>query len=298
MSDVPAMQVTDGPAPRPPGVSVGWLLLPPLFFVLVVFLLPCLYLLRMSFNVHVPGVGFEAGWTFENYIRLVVSPIYLTSLWQTLLLSVATAILVTILAYVFALWLWTAKGRSKLFFLAVALCPLLISEISIVFGWWLFFPRNGLLSVALLQLGLIEHKINLLYTLQAAVVGLVYISLPFGTFILLSVFDGIDKRVLEASADLNARPWRTFREVLFPLTRYGCVAAFSQAFVWTMGTYVTPAALGPDWLWTIGLQTYEQTVTMRNWPLASVLAIVVVVLVLATIGLARRLNPASRYFHA
>jgi ABC-type spermidine/putrescine transport system permease subunit I len=122
--------------------------------------------------------------------------------------------------------------------------------------------------------------------------------LPYGTFILLSVFDGIDRRVLEASADLNARPIRTFGQVLYPLTRIGCAAAFSQAFVWTMGIYVTPTALGPDWLWTIGLQTYEQTVTMRNWPLASVLAIVVVLLVLLAIYITRRLNSPTAYFHA
>jgi ABC-type spermidine/putrescine transport system permease subunit I len=229
---------------------------------------------------------------------LVISRVYLTSLVQTFLLALVTAVLVTVFAYVFALWLWLARGRTKLIFLAIALCPLLISEISIVFGWWMFFPRNGLMSVMLMEVGLTNQKINLLYTITAAVVGLVYISLPYGTFILLSVFDGIDRRVLEASADLNAGPLYTFREVLFPLTANGCVAAFSQAFVWSMGIYVTPTALGPDWLWTIGLQTYEQTVTMRNWPVASVLSIVVVLLVLAAIYLTRRLNSSAEHFHA
>jgi ABC-type spermidine/putrescine transport system permease subunit I len=283
------------PAPR---ISSRWLMVPPLVFIGAVFLLPCLYLLRMSFNVHVPGIGFVSGWTLDNYIDLVVSPIFLTALVQTFLLSLVTALLVTIFAYIFALWLWLSRGHKKLIFLAIALCPLLISEISIIFGWWLFFPKNGLLSITLLELGLIDQKLNLLYTVFAAVVGLVYISLPYGIFILLSIFDGVDRRVLEASADLNARPLRTFREILFPLTRNGCIAAFSQAFIWTMGIYVTPVALGPDWLWTIGLQTYEQTATMRNWPLASVLAIVVVVVVLVAIYLTRRMNSSTRYFHA
>jgi ABC-type spermidine/putrescine transport system permease subunit I len=286
------------PAHRAPAVRGKWLIVPPLFLVTVVFFLPAIYLFRMSFNVHVPGVGYEPGWTLDNYVRLVASPIYLTSLVQTFLLALVTAALVIVFAYVFALWLWLARGRTKLVFLAIALCPLLISEISIVFGWWMFFPRNGLLSLALMEVGLIDQKINLLYTLTAAVVGLVYISLPYATFILLSVFDGIDRQILEASADLNARPLRTFCQVLLPLTANGCVAAFSQAFVWSMGIYVTPVALGPDWLWTIGYQTYEQAVTMRNWPLASVLAVVVVLLVLAAIYLTRRLNSSAKYFHA
>jgi ABC-type spermidine/putrescine transport system permease subunit I len=275
-----------------------WLLLPPLFLVGVVFFLPAIYLLRMSFNVHLPGIGYESGWTLDNYSRLITSPIFFTSLVQTFLLALVTAILVVVFAYIFALWLWLARGRTKLIFLAIALCPLLISEISIVFGWWLFFPRNGLLSLALMDLNIIDDKINLLYTVSAAVVGLVYISLPYATFILLSVFDGIDRRILEASSDLNARPLYTFTQVLLPLTANGCVAAFSQAFVWSMGIYVTPVALGPDWLWTIGHQTYEQAVTLRNWPLASCLAVVVVLLVLVAIFLTRRLNVSTDHFHA
>jgi ABC-type spermidine/putrescine transport system permease subunit I len=275
-----------------------WLIIPPLFLVAVVFFVPAIYLVRMSLNVHVPGVGYATGWTFDNYVRLVTSQVYLTSLLQTFLLAVGTASVVTLLSYLFALWLWLARGRTKLIFLAIALCPLLISEISIVFGWWMFFPRNGLLSIALIEAGFTDQKTNLLYTVTAAVVGLTYISLPYSTFILLSVFDGIDRRTLDASADLNASPMRTFVEVLLPLTANGVVAAFSQAFVWSMGIYVTPVALGPDWLWTIGQQTYEQTVTMRNWPMASVLAVVVVLLVLVAIYLTRRLNSPTAHFHA
>ena len=101
----------------------------------------------------------------------------------------------------------------------LALCPLLISEISIIFGWWMFFPKNGLLSYALVSSGLITDKISLMYTEFAAFVGLTYVTLPFCFFILLSIFDGIDKKVLEASADLGAAPLRTFHEVLLPLTK-------------------------------------------------------------------------------
>src|SRR5690606_34606503 len=159
---------------------------------------------------------------------------------------------------VFALLVWLKPARWRLLFIGLALCPLLISEISIIFGWWMFFPKNGLLSYALVSAGVLEDGISLMYTEFAALVGLVYLTLPFCFFIMLSIFDGIDRRVLEASADLGAGPARTFREVLLPLTRSGILIAFAQSFIWAMGTYATPSALGPNTLWTIGYLVQEQ----------------------------------------
>jgi ABC-type spermidine/putrescine transport system permease subunit I len=266
------------------------LLIPALALVTIFFALPAIYMLRMSFNAHEGGQSYSEAWTLANYLRLLTEPIYLFSLGKTFLLALVTAAVTVVFAYIFALYLWLQRGWRKLVFLAIALCPLLISEISIIFGWWMFFPNNGLLSITLLQLGLIEDKISLMYTVFAAIVGLTYISLPFGIFILLSIFDGIDRRVLEAASDLGAPPLQTFGEVLFPLTRSGIVVAFSQAFVWTIGTYATPIALGPDSLWTIGLEIYQQMNTWRDWPFASALAMVLILLVLGSMALTRRLT--------
>jgi ABC-type spermidine/putrescine transport system permease subunit I len=208
--------------------------------------------------------------------------------------SVAT---VTI-GYCFALLVWLKPARWRLLFIGLALCPLLISEIAIIFGWWMFFPRNGLLSYALLSTGLITDKISLMYTEFAAFVGLVYVTLPYCFFILLSILDGIDKRVLEASADLGAPPVRTFGEVLLPLTWTGILVAFSQCFIWTMGTYATPSALGPDTLWTMGFLIQEQMLGKHNWPMASALAVILVAGVAAVMVLTRSLQSKRTSFHA
>jgi ABC-type spermidine/putrescine transport system permease subunit I len=204
-----------------------------------------------------------------------------------------TAALTVTLAFVFAQRIWSAPRRSRLLYVAIALCPLLISEVSIIFGWIIFLPRNGLLSFGLTSLGIFDEKINLLYTLTAAILGLVYISFPYCVFIFLSVFQGIDRSLLEASADLGSSPVRTFRTVLFPLMRGGFFVAFSQSFIWSVGTYATPSALGPDWLWSIGFETYRQMASLRNWPLASVLSVVVVLMILLAIFAARGLDQSD-----
>ncbi len=267
-----------------------WLLAPAFVLVVLFFGLPALYLVRMSFNYHPPGAFYVPAWTLDNYLFLISTPNYARAMVQTFLLSLVTAALTVTLAFVFAQRIWSAPRRSRLLYVAIALCPLLISEVSIIFGWIIFLPRNGLLSFGLTSLGIFDEKINLLYTLTAAILGLVYISFPYCVFIFLSVFQGIDRSLLEASADLGSSPVRTFRTVLFPLMRGGFFVAFSQAFIWSVGTYATPSALGPDWLWSIGFETYRQMASLRNWPLASVLSVVVVLMILVAIFAARSLD--------
>ncbi len=266
------------------------LLFPASVLVALFFGLPALYLMRMSFNYHPPGGIYEPAWTFDNYLQLVSSPNYARALAQTFLVSLLTAAITVALSFVFALRIWLAPRRTRLLYVALALCPLLISEVSIIFGWIIFLPRNGLLSFTLTSLGLLQEKINLLYTVTAAVVGLVYISFPYSVFIFLSTLQGLDRRLLEASADLGSSPLRTFYTVLLPLARGGFFVAFSQSFIWTVGTYATPSALGPDWLWSIGFETYRQMASVRNWPFAAVLSIVVVLMILVSIVAARRFD--------
>lgn len=271
---------------------------PALAIVLVFFGLPAMHLLRMSFNLHVPPQFYTPGFTLDHYTQALTEPLFIGAIWTTIKLSALSSFCTVILGYGFALLVWLKPGRWRLMFIGLALCPMLISEISIIFGWWMFFPKNGLLSFALTSAGLISDKISLMYTEFAAVVGIVYVTLPYCFFILLSIFDGIDKRVLEASADMGAPPLTTFYEVLLPLTRAGIVVAFAQSFVWAMGTYATPSALGPNTLWTVGFLVQEQMLTAHNWPLAAAFSMILILAVAVIMVLLRTLNAKSTEFHA
>jgi ABC-type spermidine/putrescine transport system permease subunit I len=275
-----------------------WLLmLPALVLVLVFFGLPALSMLRMSLNLKVDQRLYAPDFTFANYWTLVSNPLFTNAIWTTVKLSLAASFVTVVLGYAFAIITWLKPAGWRLLLIGLALCPLLISEISIIFGWWMFFPKNGLLSYALLNAGLITDKISLMYTEAAALIGLVYITLPYCFFILLSILDGIDKRMLEASADLGASPLNTFREVLLPLTAPGLIVAFSQCFIWAMGTYATPSALGPDTLWTIGFLIQEQMLGKNNWPLASALAMVLATGVALVIAFTRSFMKPEASYH-
>jgi ABC-type spermidine/putrescine transport system permease subunit I len=275
-----------------------WLLmLPALVIVLIFFGVPTVYMVRMSFNLHFDQRLYVPGFTFEHYVDLFLNPLFTGAILTTVKLALVASLATVAICYGFALLVWLKPARWRLLFIGLALAPLLISEIAIIFGWWMFFPKNGLLSYALLSSGLIHDKVSLMYTEFAAFVGLVYVTLPYCFFILLSIFDGIDKRLLEASADLGAPPLRTFREVMLPLTWTGILVAFSQSFIWTMGTYATPSALGPDTLWTMGYLIQEQMLGKHNWPMASAFAVVLVAGVAAVMVVTRSMQSERTSFH-
>lgn len=277
---------------------VPWLLMAPALAIAVLFFgLPTLFMFRMSFNLHTDGRLYVPGFTLENYTDLLGDQMFVTALWTTVKLAFMSSIFTVVISYIFVLLVWLKPARWRMLFIALAICPLLISEISVIFGWWMFFPKNGLLSYALVSSGLISDKISLMYTEFAAFVGLVYMSLPFCFFILLSIFDGSDKRLLEGSADLGAGPLRTAYEVLLPLTRAGMLVAFAQSFIWTIGSYATPSALGPDTLWTIGYLIQEQMLGKHNWPKAAAFSMVVAVGVAIVMVLIRRLMSQRGAFH-
>ena len=278
--------------------AAPWLLLcPALIIALIFFGLPTHYMARMSFNLSEGSKLFTPGLSWANYQTVFSNEVFVAAIWTTLKLALMASAATLVIGYLFALLVWLKPAKWRLIFIGLALCPLLISEIAIIFGWWMFFPKNGLLSFALTSSGLIEDKISLMYTEFAAFVGLVYLTLPFCFFILLSILDGIDKRMLEAAADLGASPLTIFREVLLPLTRNGLLVAFSQCFIFTMGTYATPSALGPDTLWTMGFLIQEQMLGRNNWPLASALSMVLVVLVGVMMVVTRALSTRRATLH-
>jgi len=194
-----------------------WALMSPALVISIIFFgIPMLLMLRMSFNEHAPQRLYVPGFTGRHYVQLLTEERFINAILTTVKLSLVASLATLVIGYAFALLVWLKPARWRLAFIGLALCPLLISEISIIFGWWMFFPKNGLLSYALTSSGLITDKISLMYTEFAAFVGLVYVTLPFCFFILLSILDGIDKRLIEASGDLGARPFTTFRAQMLP----------------------------------------------------------------------------------
>jgi ABC-type spermidine/putrescine transport system permease subunit I len=124
-----------------------WLMMAPALIIVVIFFgLPTLYMARMSFNLHPDQRLYVPGFTLDHYASLLFDPVFTTAIWTTVKLALVSSLFTVLIGYAFALLVWLKPAKWRLCFIALALCPLLISEISIIFGWWMFFPKNGLLS--------------------------------------------------------------------------------------------------------------------------------------------------------
>lgn len=271
--------------------AAPWLMIAPATtLIFLIFGIPALYMLRMSFNLKVDARLYETASSLDNYREVVTNPVFLSAMANTVELAFLASIATTLLAYGFSLLIWLKPGRWRMLLIALAVLPLLISEVSVITGWGMFFARTGLLSHTLMSMGILTQPVGLIFTEFAALVGLIYISFPWAVFVLVSNFDSLDKGLLEASSDLGAGALRTAREILLPLTWHSTVVAFSLNFIFAMGTFATPAALGPDTLWTLGNEVQGQALGKHNWPLASALAVVMVILIAIVLVAVRLVN--------
>ncbi|MET0130301.1 MAG: ABC transporter permease subunit, partial [Stenotrophomonas chelatiphaga] len=157
-----------------------------------------------------------------------------------------------------------------------------------VYAWIGILDRNGLLNQLLLKIGLIDQPLQILYTPTAAYIGIVYCYLPFMVLPLYANLVKHDQRLLEAAYDLGAKPWQAFLRITLPLSRAGIIAGCMLVMIPAVGEFVIPEMLGgPDTL-MIGRVLWGEFFNNRNWPVASAVAVVMLLLLLVPIFLFNR----------
>ena len=161
-----------------------------------------------------------------------------------------------------------------------------------VYAWIGFMKGNGVINNVLMSLGIIHDPIVMLQTDFAVYVGIVYTYLPFMILPLYTNLVKLDQSLLEASADLGARPFGTFWNITLPLSMPGVVAGSLLVFIPALGEYVIPALLGaPDTL-MIGRVLWDEFFSNRDWPVASAVAVAMLVVVVVPIMLLQRAQTA------
>jgi len=230
--------------------------------------------------------GVERPFTFENYTRLL-DPLYgetfLRSLWIAL---VATALC---LALGFPLALFIARsGARKNFFLMLVILPFWTSFLIRTYAWMFLLRDTGLINTALERLGLIRAPLPMLYNPGAVILGLVYGFLPFAVLPLYATIERLDPSLLEASADLGARPWTTLWRVMIPLCAPGIRAAAILVFVPCLGTYLTSDLLGGSKTILIGNLVQNQFTASRDWPFGAAASVAMMIFAVALLFAVRR----------
>ena len=250
-----------------------WILISPAFLqVLLFFVLPILFLLRISFSPVAPVTRYSPGFTLANYFRFYTDLFYLNTFFFTVKLTAVVTIVTLLIAYPVAYLIAKSRPTAKATYLTLLLISMWTQYIVKIYGLVALFSRDGLVNALLLKIGIIQEPIQMLYNFFAVTVGLVQVSFPYMVLSLLGVLEKIDKSLKEAARNLGAGRIRTFLQVTLPLSVPGIAAGCIFAALWTLGSYATPSLLGSEAQTTIAMRVEHELLTTFNWPFGAVMA--------------------------
>jgi putrescine transport system permease protein len=274
-------------------VPLGWLLL--------FFLIPFLIVLKISFSealLAMPPYAPLLAWTHErvlsiqlhlaNYHFLFSDSLYLNSFLYSVKVAAISTLLCLGLGYPMALGITRAPEARRNLLLMLVILPFWTSFLLRVYAWMGLLKDDGLINNVLMGLHLISQPIPMVASPFAVYVGIVYSYLPFMILPLYSNLEKHDRSLLEAAADLGAPPWRVFLRVTWPLSLPGVLAGALLVFIPAVGEYVIPSLLGPSNQLMIGRVLSDEFFENRDWPVASAVAIIILIILLGPIILFQR----------
>lgn len=231
--------------------------------------------------------GVVLPWTAENYGRFF-DPLYAAILWRSLLMAAVATALCLLLSFPLALFISRARNHRGLYLFLVIL-PFWTSFLVRIYAWLFLLRDTGLVNTALLGLGVIREPLSLLYNNGAVLLGLVYGYLPFMILPLYATLERLDPALLEAAADLGARPLPALLRVVIPLAGPGIRAGSILVFIPCVGAFLTPDLMGGGKTVMIGNLVQNQFTTARDWPFGSAvsLALMAIVVLLVILSLRR-----------
>ncbi len=247
-----------------------------LFFFLLI--LPLLVMLVFSFGERAPAGGYGGGFTFDNYLNL---PARSKAFFNTLTLAPLGTLVTAIAAFPMAYFLAVkVPPKWRLLMLVLVMAPFWTSQLMRYYAWIMILGAKGIPSW-LAMIGIAD--VRLLNTPTAVLIGAVYGFLPLMVPPIYVSLEKLDKRLLEASADLGATPWRTFWQITFPLALPGVATGSMLVFILLMGDYILPQYLGGGKVFFIGNALVDLFLQSRNWPYGAAVSISLVVIMFVTI---------------
>lgn len=260
--------------------ATWWLL----FFALPIAAMAVVSVWRVADYQLVPGFG------LQNYAK-ALQPTYAGILLRTLRIAAMVTVIAALIGYPVAYFLALKVRRGRVLLLTLIALPLWTSYLVRSFAWMLVLGSSGVANWALQRLGLVDSPVRwLLYSEFAVTIALVHIYIPFFVLPVYAVLEKIDRRLIEASRDLGASPWRTFRSVILPLSRPGIATGCMFVFIPAAGSYVTPELLGGPNAVMIGSVIAEQFGLVFQYPFGAALALVLMGCILAVAVAALRLG--------
>ena len=219
--------------------------------------------------------------TFENYAFLFEDGYYGIIYLSSLKMAAIGTVLCLLLGYPMAYYIARQPARRRNILLLAVILPFWISFLLRVYAWIGLLNNRGVINEALIWLGVIDQPIQMLYNDFAVYLGIVYSYLPFMILPLYSNLERHDHNLLDAAADLGARRWRGFIDVTLPLSMPGIIGGCLLVFIPAVGEFTIPALLGGADTLMIGRVLWDEFFVSRDWPVASAVSVVLLLLLIA-----------------
>ena len=283
-------------------LSRAFSLIVPYLWLLIFFLVPFGIVLKISLSEvvvarppYAPAFDWFAGiadildkvrqLSFDNYIWLTQDDLYIRAYLSSLQFAVISTVLLLLIGYPVAYGMARAPRQWRPSLVMLVILPFWTSFLIRVYAWIAILKREGFLNQVLMSSGVIDEPLVILNTNVAVYIGIVYSYLPFMVLPLYASLERLDDTLLEAAADLGSPPWKSFWQITVPLSVPGIVAGSFLCFIPIVGEFVIPDILGGSETLMIGKTLWVEFFSNRDWPVASAVAIVLLLILVVPIVL-------------
>lgn len=262
------------------------LLVPGLVLLVVFLVMPLL-------NILMPTV-FEEGFSFKKYISFFQDEYYMKIFIRTLKIAIISAMVCIILGVPTAYFISRCDKKWRSLLMAISIFPLLTNSVVRSFAWINILGKNGVINTLLVNLGIIEKPMKLLYTEFSILIGTIYLFLPLMIVTVVGAMENIDNDMMEAAESLGANKVVAFIKVILPMSLPGIIVGGVLVFTGALTAYTTPQLLGGNGNLVLATLIYQRAMTIGDWTGASVIATIMIVTTIIVIkvlnGIALRLD--------
>lgn len=254
------------------------------FFLIAV---PLLYIFVISFFKSDSYGGMIKNFTLENYVELFEGP-YVKIFFQSILIALVTTLICILIAYPFVLAISHKSKKIQEVLMTLVMIPFLTNALIRMYGWIVLLRKYGVINQGLMNIGIIEEPLSLMYNNLGIIIGMVYTLLPFMILPLYSAVCTVEKPLLEAASDLGASKWKTFKHIILPQTLSGLFNGSLMVFTPALGYFFISDVLGGGKVMILGNLIKNQFLTARNWPFGAAISVFLVVITSILIWLYRK----------
>jgi putrescine transport system permease protein len=278
----------------------------PYLWLLFFFLIPFAIVLKISFSstlIAMPPYAPLLHWAGErmlqiqlnlgNFAFLVEDNLYWMAYLNSIFVAAVSTLICLLLGYPIAYAIARSNPSARSILMLLIVLPFWTSFLLRVYAWIGILKNNGLLNNFLIWIGAIDQPIQMLQTDFAVYVGIVYSYLPFMILPLYANLEKMDLTLLEAAADLGSKPWQAFYKITLPLSVPGIVAGCLLVFIPAVGEFVIPSLLGDPGMLMIGKVLWTEFFNNRDWPIASAVAIALLLFLVIPIMYFQRAQDAE-----